>query len=139
MYTMFAFDPLKYQHFKRTENTEPHRILRNMVPLRKTQNVSSHQKIAPAFDKLRLRRYAGSGGKMKRKVVNSSIPIAIGTSFYPDCHRDYFLSSKNQPSTGSSSDDTRVRAGKIIRQVVNVAIPIAIGTSFPKKIREVAI
>ncbi|WP_298148900.1 hypothetical protein, partial [Flavobacterium sp.] len=56
MDTMFAFDPLTYQLFKRTENTEPQRILRNRVPLRKTQNVSSRQKIAPAFDKLRLRR-----------------------------------------------------------------------------------
>ncbi len=70
MDTMFAFDPLKYQHFKRTETTEPHKILRNMVPLRKTQNVSSHQKIVQAIDELRLRRYAGSGGKMIRQVVN---------------------------------------------------------------------
>ncbi|MFY7666578.1 hypothetical protein [Flavobacterium sp.] len=31
MNTKFAIDLLTYQNFKRTENTEPHRILRNRV------------------------------------------------------------------------------------------------------------
>ena len=38
--------------------------------MRKTQNVSSHQKIVPSFDKLRLIRYADKVGKMIRKLVN---------------------------------------------------------------------
>ena len=51
--------------FKRAEYTEVHRIWWNVSPVRKAQNVSSRLKIAPAFDRLRLRRFVGKSGKMK--------------------------------------------------------------------------